>query len=500
MSFYLLLNNLHFAFGMIGAIALLMSTWLIWDSYNVQKNSQVLLRLIGFCSFFIYQIMHTLDSKNDLVLYFGYLLLVLGLVFIVISFLQSKQLSMSAVVVIPSFTTYIQQLSSVSTVLFFAISYLAFRQWKIEYNKSWKPFATAFFLFGLGYSLNIFNNGVDRTSLFYIAQNLLVLSGSISLGVWVWQYMKLRISESMVMMLVGITFILSTVVTLAFSTILVERVTNETSNELAKTVKLIDFTIEGLKKEALSKTELIASDTNIVLGINNNDFTLLDKNSGLLLEKYNLDFLIVTDRNGSVLVRGNALSKRGDSLSGEKSFEEALLKNSIVTIEDSQAEGFSVRAGSPVYDKNKKLIGTIVAGFSLDNAFTDRMNRLTGFEIFIYKDDLLIAGSAFGLNGRTRITGSKITDPAVMERVFGNAEGYTHSTDINGISFQTSYLPLLNSDSKVVGMVSSAKLQQDIVNVANAANRLTLITVLLILLMLIFPIYLVSKKMTGDRN
>jgi hypothetical protein len=499
MSFYFLVTNLHFAFGMIGAIVLLMVAWLNYDSFKQESNSLVLMRCVGLLFFLDWQILHSLDIKNDLLLYFGYALMIIGLAFIVTSFAQAKKLSMTAVIVIPAFTLYIQQLSIISSVLFFAIAYFAFRQWKREYNKTWVPFAVAFLIFGISYSISIFASMENHTSLVYITSNLIELFGFVFLGVWVWQYMRLRISESVVMILIGVIFILSTIITLAFSTILIGRVINETSNNLLTDVKVLDFSLNGMKREALSKAQLISKDISIINAVNNNDFNSLDEISGLFLEKYNLGFLIITDKNGAVLVRGNALSKRGDSLSGEMAFEEALLKNSMVTIEDSSAEGFSIRAGAPIYDKNNKIIGVVLDGFQLDNTFTDKMKKLTGFEMFVYKNDISIAGSALGIDGRTRLIGNKIDDPAIYKSILAEGKNFTGSIDINGTRFHSSYLPLINGDDKIVGMIASAKPEQDIVNIADATNRLTLLTVLGILLVLVFPIYFVSKKIAENR-
>jgi hypothetical protein len=498
MSLYFLITNLHFAFGMIGAIVLLMAAWLNYDSYREESNSIVLMRCVGILFFLDWQILYSLDVKSDIFLYFGYGLMIIGLAFIVIGFLRTKQLSMSSVIIIPAFALYLQQLSVISSILFFAIGFLALRQWKREYNKTWIPFAIAFLLLGVTYFLNIFDNMVNHTSLIYMASNLIGLAGFISLGVWVWQYMRLRISESIVMILIGVTFILSTVVTLAFSTILINRVITETSSNLVADAKVLDFSVSGMKEEALSKAQLVAKDADIAKAINNNDFSALDQLSGSLLEKYNLGFLIITDKNGDVLVRGNALSKRGDSLTGERAFDEALLKNSMVTIEDSSAEGFSIRAGSPILDQNNKLVGTVVDGFQLDNAFADKMKRLTGFDMFVYNGDTSVAGTALGTDGRTRLIGNKISDSDITNNVLLAGKSYTNSTEINGVPFQASYLPLLNGDDKIVGMISADKAQQDIVDIANATNRLTLTTVLIVLLVLIFPIYFISKKFSGN--
>ena len=498
MSLYFLVNNLHFAFGMIGAIVLVMASWLTFDSFRLKHDTPMFLRFSGLTLFSIWQIIHSLDVTNDAVLYIGYGFLIIGLALIVISFLKTKQLAVNAIVIIPAFSLWYQQLSIVSTILFLAIAYLAFKQGKKEYNKTWTPFAVAFSLFGITYLLNIFLQIGDKISFIYIASNLIEIAGFVSLGIWVWQYMRLRIQESMMMILIGSTFILSTIVTLAFSTILIGRVITETSNSLLTDVKVLDYSISGLEEEALAKAELISVQNDIINSLDKNDVPTLDQVGGQLLEKYKLGFLIIADKDGNVVVRANALSKRGDTLVGERALEEALLNNPMVTIEDSSAEGFSIRAGSPIINNKGKIIGAIIAGFPLDNALTDNMKRLTGLEMFIYKGDTSIAGTALGVDGRTRLVGEKINNSDIKNSVLVNGKTIIGSVNIFGTVFQASYLPLLNSDEKVVGMITVAKAQQDIVNIANATNRLTLSTVIIILLVLLFPIYYISKKFGSD--
>ena len=67
MSFYFLVTNLHFAFGMIGAIVLLMVAWLNYDSFKQESNSLVLMRCVGILFFLDWQILHSLDVKNDII-------------------------------------------------------------------------------------------------------------------------------------------------------------------------------------------------------------------------------------------------------------------------------------------------------------------------------------------------------------------------------------------------------------------------------------------------
>ena len=86
---------------------LFMTAWLFWDSYKIQKSGPVFMRAAGIFLFAIWQVLHSLDVKNDFLLYVGYGLLIIGLAMIIIAFLQTKPLSMNAVLIIPAFTTKI---------------------------------------------------------------------------------------------------------------------------------------------------------------------------------------------------------------------------------------------------------------------------------------------------------------------------------------------------------------------------------------------------------
>ena len=169
------------------------------------------------------------------------------------------------------------------------ISYLSLRQLKRDYNRTWIPFLTAFLLFGVASLLNVF--GGSQTSFAYVTSRFIELFGSISLAVWVWQYMRLRIRESFIMISVGVTFILATIITLAFSTILISRVSTDTSGNLLTNVKVLGFSIDSLKEESLAKAELISEDQGITSALLKNDTVALDQLAERFLDQYNLGFL-----------------------------------------------------------------------------------------------------------------------------------------------------------------------------------------------------------------
>jgi sensor histidine kinase regulating citrate/malate metabolism len=386
-----------------------------------------------------------------------------------------------------------------STVALVCIVCLAWRQWQREHNPTWIPFIAGFLLVAAGSFLAIFTPEGDQTALLNLVRIVVEFVGFVVMGYWTWQYMRLRLNESIVMIAVGVTFTLATIVTLAFSTILIDRVTAETATNLVTDVKVLDYSVTALEGEALAKASLVASEPDISVALAKNDSAALDQAAQKFLETYNLGFLTVALPSGDVLVRGNALSRHGDSVAGERAFEEASQGNSFSTIEKDPVEGLSVRAGAPIVSAGK-VIGVLIAGYPLDNAFADNMKRVTGLEMFVYDGDTSISSTAFVANGTKRLVGVKPSDDSVVASVINRGETVTANVNMYGEPFQASYAPLSNADGKVIGMLSAAKYQQDIVNIADATNRLTLITVILILLVLMTPIYLLAKRLSGQAS
>jgi len=493
MSSYFLVNNFYFAFGVIGAIVFLMMAWLSFDAYRLQKSIPTLVRFLGFSFVSLWEVINSFNVSNEVLKYAGFIIFIIGLILIVSSFIQSEKLAVSAIIVIPAFSILSVYFYSVSIILLLTIAFYSYLQYKREYNRTWIPFSIGFVLLSIPYIINIFFTNIDQVSFLYILSLSIELLAFCTLGYWVWQYMRLRIHESFVMIAVGSTFLLATIVTLAFSTILIGRVSTETSNNLLSDVKVLNFAIENIKEESQAKAETISLDKDLITSLDKKDFVSLEKVSENLLEKYKLGFLTITDSEGSVLVRANTPSLRGDTLSGERVFEEAILGNNTVSIEDSKVEGFSIRAGSPILSKDK-IIATVVVGTQLDNAFADNLEKFTGLKTFIYSNDLSVASSAISSDGETRLVGERLNNSIVESSVLNNGDIISSNTKIFGVPYYSGYAPLLNNDDKIVGMISVAKPQQDIVNIENATNRLTLITVVIIMLILTFPIYFLSKK------
>ena len=171
-----------------------------------------------------------------------------------------------------------------------------------------------------------------------------------------------------------------------------------------------------------------------------------------------------------------------------------MLGDSLVDIASSAPEGFSIRASSPVM-ANGETVGIIVAGFPLDNALADGLKKITGLEMSIFEADTRAATTLFNPDGRTRSVGIKQTDPRVSQSVLQQGNELTLRTLILSRPYLASYLPIRNAANEIVGMVSAAEPQQEVLDIVQTTNRLTLIVVMIIMLIIVTPIYLMTRRL-----
>src|SRR3989344_7219993 len=494
MSLAFYVNNAHFALELLGAVVFLMAAWLMFDSYRLRAEFATIARAIGFGFAAIAQVLFAVNAGSDILAYAAFAFFFLGLFLIMVSFVKREEMHVQAVIIVPAFTLWSQYLYGSTGLLALGVAYLSLSKAHKELNTTWRPFSLGFSFLALSLLIGIFDTG-DQESLIFIAKDIAQFLGFALVARWVWQFLELRVRESLVLIFIAAALFLSTVVTLAFSTILVHQVTSQTDAALVANARVLDLQVRGLQEQALAKAALIANNDALTDAIEKNDFAVLEQLSAIMMEEHTLGFLTVTDALGNVLVRAHPLSRRGDTLFGERAVEEALDGATFVTIETSPVEKLSIRAGAQVRAAGA-VIGTVVAGYPLDNAFVDNIKRLTGLDMFIYEEATSVAGTAFASDGRTRLTGIIVPDETV--RSVGEERAITVRTDLGSQSFRTSYLPLLNGDRKIIGMLSAAKSEQDILDIENATNRLTLITVILIMLVLAYPIYSFTRRLTQE--
>jgi len=499
MSLYFIANNFHFSLEMIGALVFFVMAWLSVDAYLISKHHSTAMRIAGLAILGLWQLIHVFGMGGDIVNFSGFLIYLVGLSLILASFITRPTLAaVSVVILLPSFTGTVPYLEMIAALLLGAIAFSAYRQSESEFNRTLQPLYLGFAFLGIAALFQAVPGSQSSDNILWYVAHVFLLIGLATLIYWVWQYLKLRVRESLVLIFISTTLFMATIVTLAFSTILISRVEQETRGSLLTDAKVFDFAVRGLSAEAEAKAKLAAADEKLSAALYQDNLAAEESILSGYLREERLGFILLTDINGTVSMRAHSPGERGDSIASERAVTESLLGNAFTTIEFSPAEKFSIRAGAPVY-RSGKVIGAVIAGFPLDNTMVDKIKKITGLDATLYRGDTSIAATALAEDGRSRLTGSMLSDEGVKESVLSKGGSATARVVIKDSAFLASYVPIINGDGKIVGMFSAAKPQSEILDIADATNRLTLATVMIIMLILIVPIYFIIKRLNDEQ-
>lgn len=494
-------NNFHFALEFFGAIILFALAWLAFDAFLIKREFKTLSRALGFLFFAFWLIIHSLNLSNDFILMLAVGSYLLGLLFILLNLYWEKppaRPGFGAVLILPAVVSILWWFHIAATVLLVLITILAVRRYQQELKKSLMSFWLAFSLLALASLLAIFNTKTGTQGLSWIGEHIFKFIGFGFLGYWGWQYLKMRIKEEMLLIFVGMALFIAVIVTFTFSAILLRNMEIEAKANLVSNIKVLDYTLLRMKNEALSNAQLFARDEGIRDSLATKDFARLEERTQQIMVKKAMDLLTIADETGEVILRAHSVTAKGDSIKEEKAGKTALAGNAYVTIEPAEPEKFSIRGAAPIYDIENSIIGIVVTGFIIDNAFTDQIKKSTGLEVTIYKEDMVQATTIFDPAGKTRNVGVKQTDTKVIKEVLREGRGITVRTIIFSRPYLAAYFPLKNTDGEIIGMLRASRLQTEIAETAAATNRLTLLVTIIIVTMSLMPAYLVVKKITQE--
>ncbi len=259
--------------------------------------------------------------------------------------------------------------------------------------------------------------------------------------------------------------------------------------------------LEALKAEATAISLSISRDPAIVEALERSNREALLAHALSLQEETGVEFCTVTDAEGVALMRTHAPEMTGDLIMSQSNIRSAVHGEALTAIEEGSSVRLSVRAGTPVFNAQGKLIGVVSVGYRLDTErFVDAVKEVMGCETTISLGDERIASTILGENG-ARIIGTK-ADAHIAETVLaGNT--YSGRVDIEGRVAVCKYTPINGPDDRAVGMLfvgqyfdEELRIIWDFVGGASVITVLMLTLSIVVLLMIIGHIVKPIRAMT----
>ncbi|MDO8269419.1 MAG: cache domain-containing protein [Candidatus Levybacteria bacterium] len=528
MWFQFFLINLHFAINITAALIFFAVFWLYFDAWVGRKRYREFIRFSGFLALSISFILSGLYIESSVLsvpifsqdLHMAFLIAtrLIGYIFIILALfidpLMQKpkhQSSVGLVLPLGIKSLSISFVSFLFPVLSALAGFLYLKRATVGLEDHLKPVAFSFFLLSLsellalGYMLRESQNStlyafVAPYSILWMIQSGVILLAVIVLRKWIFFYLLKRIQSQLFMIFVSFTVALFLLITLVFSALLLKNIESEALVSLTTDVNVLEYAINSKKAEVISDAQVIALNPEVIDAIDKNNKSKLKSIaiSTLLAKKQSV--VTILSGEGVVLARGDDPERIGDSLSGDVLVKKAVGGEdavSVITKDGVLAPTVSIRSAVPVRS-GKDIVGVIMVGADIDNAFVDGVKETTGLNASIYADNIRSATTFIAPDGKSRWVGVKEESEVVKKQVILQGKLYAGSLNVLNVAYLTAILPLKDIDNNVVGMLFVGREQVSLLQAAGRSIELTFLVAVVLLVLSIIPAYFISRYISNQ--
>ena len=396
-------------------------------------------------------------------------------------------------------------------ILAAATGFLYLRRSTVGLENHLKPISLGFFLLSvselLGLSILfretnniILANIVGPFGILWILQRVFLGLAVLVFGKWVWGYLLKRFDTQLFMVFTTLALLIFLVTTMFFTFATLKNLTSEAFDSLKTDVGVLGYSIESKKAELASSAEVIAQNPQLPTAITEGDRkSISDITTPQLLAK-NQSTLVVTSDVGGILFKAEDPEFSGGSLS-----DNSLVKRAIggeravgVSTKDGVTAPIVVISAAIPIKAGDKTVGVVLAGYDIDNAFTDGVKSATGLDASIYADNVRSATTFVAPDGVSRWVGVKEETEVIKKTVLANGETYTGSINILNVPYFASFAPLKDVDGNPIGMLFTGRPQVSILQTAARSLELTFLVTVILLILSIVPSYFVSKHISAQ--
>jgi len=264
----------------------------------------------------------------------------------------------------------------------------------------------------------------------------------------------------------------------------------------------IEVTVQSLKKylensEQVTRTAAISASRNmdVIRAVSQRDSAGVRELLTNSLDDYAVDFFVVTDEKGTVLMRTfNGLAS--DNLIHDGCIQSALDGDVHTCIGEGEYILLSVRTDSPIYDGDGTLTGVVSAGVRLDtNEKVDHLKEHFNAEFTVLLGETRIATTVE--QSGERITGTQI-DPKIAQIALVDGEVYFGKSDVLGENYSACYMPLKNHDGEAFALIFVGQSNATLIAERNALLCKGIIVGLLGLGASILLLWFIISRITGS--
>jgi hypothetical protein len=328
-----------------------------------------------------------------------------------------------------------------------------------------------------------------------IAQYICLIFSLVIFARWAWYYLLKRLSTQLFMLSLWGTVFLSLVITGIFVSLLLKSIEGESLQKLTSNAKVMMSNVEEKKARLLSETKYLAQDPAVVNSIATEDRKILSVIVKDHMEKTGTDSVLVVNREGKVIVRGENEEERGVSLSDDSDVKKALKGEFLVGFISKQgvlSPEVSIRVLVPAGE------GVVIASYVLDNAYMDGIKASTGMSATMYGNHVISATSELNSADNSRLIGIRETNSRILSEVWGAGRLYAQVSSVGDNTYLAGYIPLKDTSNTPIAVLQIAEPQVQSLQTASTAIQMTFILIICIIIFLSFPLYWITQNLVAE--
>ncbi len=308
--------------------------------------------------------------------------------------------------------------------------------------------------------------------------------------------LKLKVIALPVVMII---FAIATMIWMAYN-ISSSSLEDETRQSLDSAQLTIADRLDSLKRR-LDTASTITRIPELINGVKNKNTADLQPLSKQLLTDLKVDFITITDKDGTVIARGHS-DQTGDSAAKRPSFTAAIKgkKYSDILSSDTALVKLSLRQSYPIKD-NSEIIGTIEYGADMASGeLITSLKQILEMEVSVYQGTKpLFTTAAAELQ---QLIGTGASDTGISSTVLQQGNTAFKQVKTTGNSYSELYWPITSSQG-IIGMYSIAKSNQTAVAGLHRMLRdLSLYGAVIVVILLIISYFLGSaiERKVAEQN
>lgn len=339
-------------------------------------------------------------------------------------------------------------------------------------------------------------NMVQAFGLVWMIQHVVLLSGAVVLGVWIWSYLTKRFFSQVFLILITITVSVFFVVTVSFTALLLRSVRADMVSNQKTAAQVLGYALSAKKSETMAVAKQFAAKEDALSAVRSKDHNALISLTNGYMASQRMTSMIITDASGQVLLRAQDMDQWGDSVASDTLFRRALLGESSSSLYAANGvvhPTMHVRSVATMKDHDGTVVGTVATGIELDAAFVDGIRASTGLESSVYSGDSLAATTLLTTDGKTRGVGLRMVDKRVVEQVMDKGQVYDGEFAFQNRGMIGAFLPIKDIDNATIGMLMVGQPQAHVLQIAGRSMELTYVVMVLLLALAAYPLFRVTR-------